>query len=85
MPALVRGNCVACGPVEVPAESVRLTVALDAGEANVVEMRCPACGQEHREPTTERGTRLLVAAGVNVVVPSRPTFETDSPADTSGY
>jgi hypothetical protein len=83
--ALVRTTCVACGPVEVRAAEVRLMQGLNAKAASVIEFDCPTCGQHHREPTTERGTRLLIAAGVAVVVPAYPALETDSPADTAGY
>lgn len=61
-----------CGPVEVPAAETRLLLDFDtaAGDSrNVVTFECPRCGRSGSNQVDERGVRLLLAAGVQVLVP----------------
>jgi hypothetical protein len=66
----IRIDCPSCGAIDVPVGAARLLLDLGSETAgNVVEYTCPRCGQTGHHPVTERGTRLLTAAGITVVYP----------------
>jgi hypothetical protein len=60
--------------VEVPAAETRLLLDFDTATGdsrNVVTFECPRCARNGSDQVDERGVRLLLAAGVQVVVPER--------------
>lgn len=89
----LRANCDRCGPVDVALGRAQLELAFD-DHGNTALFTCPSCGAPGRIGLTERGTRLLVRAGIDVVTPSvtdadsadRPAVSdiTDAAADAPG-
>lgn len=68
VPSTIRATCVACGTIEIPVSDGRLVVSMHGDDvANVVEFMCPRCGLAGSQSVDERGTRLLAAAGIEVV------------------
>jgi hypothetical protein len=83
VPSTIRTTCVACGTVELPVTDGRLVLSLHRDDArNIVEFTCPRCGLAGSQRVDERGTRLLAAAGIEVVAPSPATAPvTDAGSD----
>jgi hypothetical protein len=83
MPAeVIRVDCPSCGTIEVAAGDARLEVLL--GRADAVSrllFRCTGCGRGSSQHLTERGTRLIMAAGITLV--SAPV-DIDTAIDSSG-
>jgi hypothetical protein len=76
--ASVRASCVLCGAVQVPIAAVRLVIArpdIDGDLRNLIEFTCPACGTTCSLRADEQTTRLVAAAGANVVAASVPSAE----------
>jgi hypothetical protein len=74
VPSTIRTTCVACGTVELPVTGGQLVLSLHLDDArNIVEFTCPRCGLAGSQRVDERGTRLLVTAGIGVVAPPPAT------------
>ena len=69
MPAeVIRVDCPSCGTIEVAASDARLEVVLGGADAvSRLLFRCTGCGHESSQQLTERGTRLIMAAGITLV------------------
>lgn len=66
----MRASCPHCGAVELPIDAARLLMTLDGSDTrNTLSFTCPVCGADADQRITERGTRLLSSAGVQVMVP----------------
>ena len=78
MSTSIRSTCTACGPIEVPIAAAELMLDPDAvtGDArNMVVFDCPQCSLPGNKQVDERAVRLLLAAGVEVVVSPRRSGE----------
>lgn len=81
MSSTIRATCDHCGTVEVPVESARLELALDGDPRNTALLTCPSCGGALAQRVTERATRLLSGAGIDVVV-AAPAADRRAAADS---
>jgi hypothetical protein len=73
MRSTLRGTCERCGLIEVPISEALLVLSLeDSGgdSRNLAEVACPKCGLRNRQRVDERTTRLLSAAGIQLVAPA---------------
>lgn len=75
--AALRADCPACGTVEVPTDAANLVLGFEhEGPQHVLRYTCPKCGRDRSDQLGERATRLLMAAGIGVVVGSATTSPT---------
>ena len=73
--SVLRGDCDYCGTVELAISDVRLVLArpdLDGDQRNLAQFRCPQCGVTCRQRLGERATRLVSAAGAQLVAAPAP-------------
>lgn len=64
----LRADCPACGTVEVAIDNAALVLGFEEQTpGHVLRYNCPRCHRERTEELTERATRLLMAAGVDLV------------------
>lgn len=73
----LRSTCERCGTVETPMGDAELVLELGGGtpeSGNIVRFQCPKCLLACTDTVNGRGARLLLAAGIQVVVPTaRPS------------
>jgi hypothetical protein len=73
MAATVRITCERCGDVELPAAEATLTISGPTeGTPTHVTFGCPRCATSQSQPVNERGTLLLLRAGVGVTTAASP-------------
>ncbi|HET7173811.1 MAG TPA: hypothetical protein VFI30_06000 [Nocardioidaceae bacterium] len=66
MTTTVRVACGSCGAVELALTAAQLRVPTSDDEPAVVEFACPRCGRPGYQAVTDRGTLLLLRAGVDL-------------------
>lgn len=73
----IRTTCSECGTVDVPVGQAHLEFAVhgDSGR-NTVHFTCPRCGLAREQRLGERGTRLLLGAGICVAARPAPRVAT---------
>lgn len=68
MRSTIRTGCARCGTVEVPIDGARLVAPAVRDHGGLVEFTCPRCGQPGSHRVDARGERLLIRAGITLVV-----------------
>ena len=82
----LRSTCERCGTVETPMGATRSWRSNSAElplPGNVVRFQCPKCLLGCTDTVNGRGARLLLAAGIQVVVPT--TRPSEVPAGYAPY
>ncbi|HEV7206145.1 MAG TPA: hypothetical protein VGN18_16180 [Jatrophihabitans sp.] len=64
--------------MDLPITAAQLLMTLDGPDTrNTLTFTCPTCGAGTSQRITERGTRLLSAAGVVLLAPGSSTVQTE--------